>query len=272
MITFVREIVTPDKAKEYLATNEGNRKLNMRVAGQLASEIREGRWQLTHQGIAFDENGVLIDGQHRLTAVVLADTPAELMVARGVKPSENNLYAIDNGHRRSIRDMLQIGKYDSLYTNSQLIGALQTFFITKGQRGKDHRLSADEMAKYISANEAGVRVLNSFIHMIKQSGKIANSKVYAGVYSAFLGGESEEAIKSFLRCYARNEIDPRYYSKAALDLADYLAKYKMNEAETVARVENAVYCYLHNIKRSNMTQERYKAKGTWFFPVRVDKV
>jgi hypothetical protein len=272
MITIVKETITPEVAKEYLATNDGNRRLSMRIAGQLASEIREGRWQLTHQGIAFDENGVLIDGQHRLTAIVLAGVPAEMMVARGVKPSENNLYAIDNGRRRSIRDMLQIGKYDGLYTNSQLIGALQTFFIIKGRRGKDHRLSADEMAKYIGANEAGARVLNSFIHMVKQSGKVANSKVYAALYSAFLGGESEESIKSFLRCYARNEIDPRYYSKAALDLADHLAKRKMNEEETVARVENAVYCYLHNIKRSNMTQERYKAKSTWFFPVRVDKV
>ena len=269
-ITIMQETITPELATQYLALNRGNRKLSARAVKMLAHEIREGRWQLTHQGIAFDEAGVLVDGQHRLQAVVEAGVPVEMMVARGVQPSENNLYAIDCGKKRPIRDMMQIGQYDQYYTNSQAIGAIQTLFIIKGQRGKDRRLSADEMAKYMTANEAGVRVLTSFIHMLKGYKKVANSKVYAGLYSAYLGGESEEAIKSFLRCYGRNEIDPRYYSKAALDLADHLARYKLNDADTVARVENAVYCYLHNVKRSNMTMERYKAKVTWFFPVRVE--
>ena len=269
-ITIRQETITPEVAKQYLEHNTGNRRLNRSSVESLAREIREGRWQLTHQGIAFDENGVLIDGQHRLSAVVLANTSVEMMVARGIKPSENNIFAIDNGKKRTVRDMLQIGQYGPMYTNSQNIGAIQALFVTKGRRAKNNRLSADEIAKYIDANEAGVRVLNGFIHMARTCGKVANCNFYAALYSAFLGGESEEAIKSFLRCYGRNEIDSRYYSKAALDLADHLKRYKLNEMETVARVENAVYCYLHNVKRSNMTVERYKAKNTWFFPVRVE--
>lgn len=271
MISIVKETITPEKARQYLETNVGNRRLNNGFAESLANEIREGRWQLTHQGIAFDENGRLIDGQHRLTAVALANEPVEMMVARGVAPSENNLYIIDNNRKRSVVDMLKIGQYGPVYTNTRVIGAIQTFFIVKGSRDRNDRLSADEIAKYISANEYGARVLNGFVYMVKNTGKPCNAKVLTALYSAFLYGESEEAIKSFLRCYGRNEIDARYYSKAALDLADCLQKYKLSEAETVARAENAIYCYIHNVKRSRMAVERYKAKDTWFFPVRAKR-
>jgi hypothetical protein len=35
---------------------------------------------VTHQGIAFDTQGVLVDGQHRLAAIIEADRPVELTV------------------------------------------------------------------------------------------------------------------------------------------------------------------------------------------------
>ena len=40
----------------------------------------------THQGIAFDENGVLQDGQHRLCAIVSANKPVDMMVTSGLSP------------------------------------------------------------------------------------------------------------------------------------------------------------------------------------------
>ena len=273
MISIVKETITPEVAKQYLETNKINRRLSEKSVENLAFEITEGRWQLTHQGIAFDKGGVLVDGQHRLAPVVKANIPVDMMVARGLEPSENNLYAIDNGRKRTVVDMMKLGGYKDMFVNTKVIGAIQAFFIVKGGRRSQERLTHDECAKFISANESGMRTLARFIDIARngKKNKGASAKLYAGLYSAYLGGESEEDIKSFLRCYARNEIDSRFYSKAALDLGDYLARYKLSEADTVARVENAIYCYIHNVKRSNMTLERYKAKDTWFFPVRAKR-
>jgi hypothetical protein len=39
---------------------------------------------VTHQGIALDTDGVLIDGQHRLAAAVEADQPVDMLVITGV--------------------------------------------------------------------------------------------------------------------------------------------------------------------------------------------
>ena len=61
---------------------------------------------VTHQGIAFDVNGVLVDGQHRLAAVIEADVPVELTVFTEV--GEGTFDVLDTGKRRTAADVLAI--------------------------------------------------------------------------------------------------------------------------------------------------------------------
>jgi hypothetical protein len=77
--------ITPEIAADWLENrNLGkNRKLSLRTAGRYAKAMSDGRWMVTHQGIAFDSDGFLIDGQHRLRAVVLAGMSVEMFVAVG---------------------------------------------------------------------------------------------------------------------------------------------------------------------------------------------
>ena len=65
--------ISPEIAETWITEcNSHNRKLVESHAQRLAGEMKADRWRLTHQGIAFDTNGVLIDGQHRLWAIVLS--------------------------------------------------------------------------------------------------------------------------------------------------------------------------------------------------------
>lgn len=94
--------VTPDLASEWLSScNTHNRKLVDAHVERLANEMRAGRWQLTHQGIAFSSNRVLIDGQHRLWAVMISnitvpmrvyfnEPPDTLAVVDTVRPRTND--------------------------------------------------------------------------------------------------------------------------------------------------------------------------------------
>lgn len=98
------EEMTPYKAELILNSNtSNNRNIRPTAVNHLANEIINGRWQLTHQGIAIDENGMLIDGQHRLTAIIKAQITVPIMVTTGV-PSRN-FDVIDNGQPRSISDI-----------------------------------------------------------------------------------------------------------------------------------------------------------------------
>jgi hypothetical protein len=68
--------------------------------------MQRGQWQLTHQGVAFDVNGILIDGQHRLSAVVQSNCIVPMMVTMNA-PSVS-FEALDCGIGRTIGDRLKM--------------------------------------------------------------------------------------------------------------------------------------------------------------------
>ncbi|KOV86216.1 hypothetical protein ADL01_07330 [Streptomyces sp. NRRL WC-3618] len=96
--------VTPEMAKTHLSQASVNRRLDMGQVRSLAEAIRRGEWKLTHQGIAFDEVGALLDGQHRLHAIIEANTPVEMLVFEGM--SREVFPVLDTGKRRSAADTL----------------------------------------------------------------------------------------------------------------------------------------------------------------------
>ena len=98
--------ITPDMARNMLASNPVNRNISERAVSDLSRSIENNDWQITHQGIAFYEDGTLADGQHRLSAIVRSNIPVYMMVTTGlpkaVAPS------IDSGRRRSLIDGIKI--------------------------------------------------------------------------------------------------------------------------------------------------------------------
>ena len=99
-------LVTPGMAEDLLSRNTGNRSLvASRVAKHIA-RIRLGTWKLTHQGICVATTGRLLDGQHRLTAIIKTGQPQWIVVATGY--NEAIYDAIDGGAPRSMADRTQL--------------------------------------------------------------------------------------------------------------------------------------------------------------------
>ncbi|MQA08992.1 MAG: hypothetical protein GEU98_10695 [Pseudonocardiaceae bacterium] len=99
--------ITPRTAQRWLdETNTSNRPLSKSVLRSFAEAMQRGDWKVTHQGIAFDTNGVLVDGQHRLAAIVEADMPVEMTVFTDVPPDTFDV--LDTGKRRNAADALAI--------------------------------------------------------------------------------------------------------------------------------------------------------------------
>lgn len=83
-VSFEVKDVTPEWARTVLETkNTRNRPKNEKRAAAYASDMRRGVFIPTHQGIAFDEEGTLIDGQTRLAAVVIAGSPVTMVISTG---------------------------------------------------------------------------------------------------------------------------------------------------------------------------------------------
>ena len=100
------QTVTPKKAAEYLQRNTANRPLAKRAVREFAQAMRRGEWLVTHQGVAFDTTGALVDGQHRLAAVIEADIPVEMTVFTEVPVGAFDV--LDTGKRRNAADVLAI--------------------------------------------------------------------------------------------------------------------------------------------------------------------
>src|SRR5271166_5672140 len=99
------KIVTPAMASEMLKRNKpNNRAIRKGWVQTLADSIKSGEWVTTHQGIAFSADGELIDGQHRLHAIVAAGLPVMLATTSGIDDPKAYM-AIDQGVRKTSADV-----------------------------------------------------------------------------------------------------------------------------------------------------------------------
>lgn len=101
--------VSPEWAEQVLEKqNTGNRQMRRWWSEAMAASMRRGEWITTHQGIAFTKDGRLLDGQHRLQAVVLSGITVSMVVFKNV-PDEA-FSALDIGVKRSIADSTGLSK------------------------------------------------------------------------------------------------------------------------------------------------------------------
>ena len=103
IINVTEEKITPSKAVAYLTMNKTNRPVSSSNINFLVNQMKNGMWQPNNgEMIKFDEDGFLIDGQHRLKSVVLANVCISTMVVRGI--SRNAFETIDSGKCRNAAD------------------------------------------------------------------------------------------------------------------------------------------------------------------------
>lgn len=97
--------VNPETAEKWLGQNHGNRQLRPRKVEAYARDMRNGNWMTSGDSIKFDWNGRLIDGQHRLEAVIDSGTTIRVLVVRGLEPRVQDV--LDVNARRSNADALR---------------------------------------------------------------------------------------------------------------------------------------------------------------------
>lgn len=105
-INFELRTITPDDAAKLLERNTHNRNLRTNRAEQYASDMRAGRWVLTPNTIDLAADGTLLNGQHRLWAVVLSGKTQDFYFATDLDPAVQSV--TDIGVGRTASDMLSL--------------------------------------------------------------------------------------------------------------------------------------------------------------------
>ena len=99
-------MLTPQMAESFLEINTSNRKVRPSHVKATAEAMRRGEWQLSPQGISISNEGVILDGQHRLKAVVLSGATVPMLVWRGV--DQSTFAILDRGLGRTIADATRL--------------------------------------------------------------------------------------------------------------------------------------------------------------------
>lgn len=105
-ITAKVETITPEIAKTMLGENVNNRRISRDNVNLFAREMRNGEWRFNGEAIKFGKDGRLLDGQHRLLAVIAADKPLTTLVIRGLE--DETQQTMDSGKTRTLGDVLTL--------------------------------------------------------------------------------------------------------------------------------------------------------------------
>lgn len=108
------EYIDASVASAWLSKNTRNRPLNSRLIKRITSQIRNGEWALNGESIVWGSDGILIDGQHRLLAIVeagVASPGLPCVVVYGITPDA--FKTVDSGQSRFAKDDLALLGYNN---------------------------------------------------------------------------------------------------------------------------------------------------------------
>lgn len=113
-------LITPETAKKMLEMNTNNRKVNDSVVYKYSREIVNGTWKEdTGELIKISKNNVILDGQHRLLAVIKSNKCINFHVATEIE--DDNFKVLDTGKSRSGGDIFKLAGVKNYNNVSSII-------------------------------------------------------------------------------------------------------------------------------------------------------
>lgn len=173
-------MLTPADASHLMEKSSGNRLLSPRRVNALAQSITRGEWQFDGNPIRLTSDGRLIDGQHRLSAIIQAKQAVPVLILHGL--SDESQLVIDSGRPRSFADYLRMRGVPSVHRTAAAVrllanidsgnyktGSWREFFLSNSAMWTyylDHR---EEIADGLSMGQAArehVRMIPSVLTVL----------------------------------------------------------------------------------------------------------
>lgn len=210
------QVITPEDAAMLLQTNVNNRKLSRRRVEMYANDIKRGMWKLTGDTIKLAKNPKtgevrLIDGQHRLHAIVSAGMPMQTVVATGL--NEDAFSVIDRGKTRTYNDVLGMSNIKNSNTVASVLRPIIAIEAGLNPYGNGMELvTPEDVVQYAQENDEMVQwaVNRSFKMRERVSGSGTAWAMFMYLLAQRHGIKMAEAFtESVLSGVGYREGDPR---------------------------------------------------------------
>jgi len=189
-LCIAQEQIGPQRAASLLEKNHTNRPLRPSKVADYVREITRAQWKLSPSDmICISPEGALLNGQHRLTAVVQTGVPQPFIVHYNVDPG---LFAIiDTGARRTAGDVLAITG-ESNCRNLAAAARLLGHYLDQDLEGRYAPSNADILK--ILADHPGLR---ASVKTVKNISHLGTPRVLAVAHYLFGLMDTEAADQFF---------------------------------------------------------------------------
>lgn len=219
--------ITPQIAKKLLENNSGNRPINAVHVEELVKEIKAGRWKVNGDMIRLSVSGRILDGQHRLTAIIKAGMTMQTWVGEGL--DDDIFDTIDVGKRRSGGDTLGCLGEKNAYRLSAALILVDKYMTGRVERGATY--SNGEMQELLEKYPEVRESIQSL-----KGRKLILPAILDSCHYLFSRKDHAAAnlfLERVLRGSGLAEGDPEYVLREKL-VANSLAKAKLSKAHVFA--------------------------------------
>jgi hypothetical protein len=159
--------VTPALAETWLSMNKGNRKLREFRVRRYAHEMAKGEWLPSCQGIGFSIEGRLIDGQHRLAAVVRSGVTVPMLVVPSL--AEELLDRVDVGANRSLGDLVELGNSTSWGRAVGVAARLHSNYVLRRNTSSSRPLTPHEILGVVAEHPGLMDTAETYAKRVQDS-------------------------------------------------------------------------------------------------------
>lgn len=170
------EIISPDTARELLTYNTHNRNIRGRVIAAYAVDMAAGNWRENGESIKLAKDGTVLDGQHRLHAIIESDTSQRMLVVRGL-PMETQ-ETVDGGAKRKFADVLKLRKETRYISIAALARGVHLWQI--GHRGRG-------TGRYVPTTSQLLATLDEFPDIRYSAEVIDSVHLHIPIHKSILG-------------------------------------------------------------------------------------
>jgi len=193
------ELITPEVAEELLKHNVNNRNPRHLRIDKYARIMDLGDWAMTGQPIIIGSDGTVMDGQHRLMAVIQTGRSVWLLVVRGVDPSLMPM--IDRGAPRSGTDAFKWAGYP--HAAISVAAIRQVLVLSHGKSGKDRKsysvIADHELVDAYPLYENVIAWAAPLANQVNRALRVAPAKYLAAVLWLSVNNCNPESIQEFSR-------------------------------------------------------------------------
>jgi hypothetical protein len=195
---FKKMLITPFQAKGLLEANVKNRRVKQPVVKRYADDMANGKWkQDTGETIKISENGVILDGQHRLLAIVKSNVSLYFHVAYDVP--DDSFDVIDTGSVRNASDafvVYGIKNSNALPSMISMHHALK-YDIPHGSQKNRKPTNSDILKMYLDHEEFWQNIGKKAMNWYEAFSKILQPSVI-GSFFAFFSEINADASVEFM--------------------------------------------------------------------------